>query len=221
MGVTFSEGMQRGVGPEWEDERSNVNPTAGFILLTVGGSTLIFLALAWLFEVLLGIGWPLILVSLFFAVTLIQSPPSDLTASAPASRKFPFLFAAWAGRGLLIFGLFGASSMTFNGDSISWGNAVFSALLVMPLLWLPLHQLRQYGLLSFLGVLPSLSLLGAAVVTLSQAGLILLAWGFWVADTVSLSIKLSATIVALGWLMGGNVVLSALTPQSFLGDESA
>jgi len=216
----LSEGMRGGVGAEWETERELADPTLGFVLLTVGGSTLFFLGLTWLFEILMGIGWPLILVSVFLAVTLVQGPPSDIAAIASQKRNAPFLCAAWSARAMLILSLFLASSLTFSGGSVGWGPAALSVLILMPLVWLPLHQLRQFGLLALVGVLPAASLWSVGLITLSQAALLLVAFWLWFTGAASLGAALMTTIAAVAWLFAGNLLLTVLSVRGMKLERS-
>ena len=217
----FSVGMRRGLGPEWETERKLVDPTVGFVLFTVGGSTLLFLGLTWFFEILLGIGWPLILVSVFLAVTLVQGPPSHIAAKASQRRSAPFLCAAWAARAMLILALFVVASLTFGNGSVGWGAAAISVLVLMPLVWLPLHQLRQFGLLTFVGVLPAAYLWSVGLVTLSQAALLLVAFWVWFTGAASFGAALMTSIAAVVWLFTGNLVLTVLSARGMAAEKSA
>lgn len=220
MHYEFTEGMRRGVGPEWETERNLADPTLGLVLLTVGGSTLFFLGLTWLFEILMGIGWPLILASVFLAVTLVQGPPSHMAAKA-SQKSAPFFCAAWAARAMLILSLFVSSSLTFSGGSVGWGRAALSALILMPMVWLPLHQLRQFGLLAFVGVLPAAYLWNIGLVTLSQAALLLVAFWSWFTGAASFGAALITTIAAVAWLFTGNLLLKVLSVRGMTDEKSA
>jgi len=111
---------------------------------------------------------------------------------------------------MLILALFMVSALGFSNSSVRGVPAAMSVLIIMPLTWLPLHQLRQFGLLALFGVLPTARLWGVGMVTLSQAALFLLVFWGWFAGALSFAGALMMTLVAVVWLFVGNILLTAL-----------
>lgn len=188
-------------------ERDMANPPFVAVAVNIVIVISCFLAVSWATEHYLGWTWPQVIMACIAAMFLVPGCPAPWLDMTSWQERLKLNVPLWSGRTVLLIVLFLTYDTFVDFDPPrKWIFAAIMTLLIVPIMWYAIWQMRQFGMMAMLGVIPVSCLPVVFVVPPSQV----LLWGITVGVWFSEYSIMAASIwtgVSLAWQVVGNIIL--------------
>lgn len=201
-------GWKHGEAAEWWVESFLANPSFAGVVSTVALTMALFIGLSWIANTVLGLAWLEAVFALAAALILIQGLPSAYANALSAKQWRRVMIPAWIARAVVFAGcMLTYGSLVALPSPARWFFLLVVSLLVGPIIWFALLQVRQSGIMAAIEAIRARQVVfvtSVALVQISLWVLVLTSW-FW-GSRIFVSALLTALVAAVH--LGGNILIA-------------